>query len=94
MKLRSGKVKNNERMDNTKESIGENENKGEVKLKNENKGTRLNNRKEIGSLETRHKGTNTGTIPKATKRSIDIIWKPCDRDRQRKGTLHKHNEKT
>ena len=48
------------------------------------------------ALEARERqhAQKTGTIPKATIRSIETIAKPRDKDRQSKDTLQKHNLNT
>ena len=48
---------------------------------------------EIEFRERQH-ANKTGTIPKATIRSIETISRPRDKDGQSKDTLQKHNENT
>ena len=48
---------------------------------------------EIEVRERQH-ANKTGTIPKATIRSIETISRPRDKDGQSKDTLQKHNENT
>ena len=49
---------------------------------------------DIGDKEKQHAPTNAGTIPKATIRSIDIISKPRDSEKQRRSTPRLNNKKT
>ena len=50
-------------MDNTKEKIGENENKMGVNLESEIEELGINNKKEIESLKVRDKGIERNSMP-------------------------------